>query len=205
MLPDYLRKLVDFFNEVSISEFPVDEFSLEYEVRILDINKQSMVEKIISLSGAELVNHEMLQRRYIFDYPNGMLRENGSWVRLRSAGREKIELTLKKRGSGSDFEKTVLVSGFEETKTRLETSGLMVMGYQENIRTTFKMGEIIFDLDTWPLINPYLEIEAPSKEMVLEGVLLLGFTEADVTHLVGEALFRHYGIDLASIKELKFD
>ncbi len=205
MLPDYLRRLVDFFNEVSISECSVDEFSPEYEVRILDIDKQGMIEKIISLNGAELVNNEMLQRRYIFDYPNGTLRENSSWVRLRSVGREEIELTLKKRGSGSDFEKTVLVSGFEETKVRLEAFGLVVTGYQENIRTTFKVGKIIFDLDTWPMINPYIEIEAPSKEMVLEGVLLLGFTEADATHLVGEALFRHYGIDLASIKELSFD
>jgi len=87
----------------------------------------------------------------------------------------------------------------------LENFGLVVNLYQENKRMTFVKDKIVFDIDTWPLINPFVEIEAPTERLVISGVYMLGFKDFDISLLAGEKLFSHYGIDLNSIKELKFD
>ena len=40
-------------------------------------------------------------------------------------------------------------------------------------------GDIEFDIDTWPQLNPYLEIEAPSWGKIDEAIKMLGLNIKD--------------------------
>jgi len=175
----------------------------EYELRILNINKKEVIKRL-EKKGAKLVHPEVLQKRYIFDFPNSRLRKLNAWIRLREIDRKKVELTFKKRGLKEDEEITLFLDNFEKAKLFLERVGLVAESYQENKRIRYKYNDIIFDIDTWPLINPYLEIESTSRKKNLDGVKLLGFNKRDAVSLAGEELFSYYGINLRKIKELKF-
>lgn len=59
-------------------------------------------------------------------------------------------------------------------------------------------------IDSWPLIPPYMEIEAESKDRVIQTAELLGFDESDLTTEGSHAVYRRYGIDLAAIPDLRF-
>lgn len=56
------------------------------------------------------------------------------------------------------------------------------------------------------MIPPHLEIEAKSEEDVLKAITLLGWSVDDVTTQDIDAVYsKIYGIDLDSIKMLKFN
>jgi adenylate cyclase, class 2 len=59
-------------------------------------------------------------------------------------------------------------------------------------------------IDSWPLIPPYMEIEAESKDRVIQTAKLLGFDESDLTTEGSHAVYRRDGIDLAAIPALRF-
>jgi adenylate cyclase, class 2 len=60
------------------------------------------------------------------------------------------------------------------------------------------------ELDEWPLIPPYLEIEGPAKDDVLRAAALLGFSEDRLTGENTLKVYARYGIDLQAIPDLRF-
>jgi len=77
--------------------------------------------------------------------------------------------------------------------------------YQENKRSQFLLDGIEFNLDYWPLIPPFLEIEGASEEKVMDGLRLLGLENEEHGHFGLINIYNKYGIDIHSYKELKFD
>ncbi len=62
------------------------------------------------------------------------------------------------------------------------------------------------DIDTWPLIPTYAEVEGSSESEVLDTLKLLNVNMDDVTTLDVASIYKDiYSIDLLSIKELRFD
>ena len=105
---------------------------IEYEVRVLEINKEEIQNKLNEL-GATLVE-DVFQRRYVYDFnpvnPN-------KWIRLRTNGK-KTTLTIKevvdKNKIGGTKELEVEVSDFELTNIALNELGFKHRNYQENKR-----------------------------------------------------------------------
>ncbi|MFD6107437.1 hypothetical protein ACFWFQ_32780, partial [Nocardia salmonicida] len=60
------------------------------------------------------------------------------------------------------------------------------------------------ELDTWPGIPTYLEIEAATKSDVVRIAELLGYTESDLTGENTIKIYARHGIDLNTIRELRF-
>ncbi len=172
----------------------------EFETRILNINKEAIISKLETI-GAEIKQEEVLQKRYIFE--NQDLIAKNAWIRLRLVD-GKAELTYKQRETGGDIEHSTNIDNVEATIELLQSIGLNLSGYQENKRLKYVLKNITFDIDTWPMIDPYIEIEAESQTEVERGVALLGYGMDDCTDLVGDKLYNHFGIDLKQIKELKF-
>jgi adenylate cyclase class 2 len=54
------------------------------------------------------------------------------------------------------------------------------------------------------MIAPYLEIEADSKEHVIETAQLLGYQEEQLTGENTVKIYARYGIDLDNISDLRF-
>ena len=80
------------------------------------------------------------------------------------AGMEEIETVV------DDFDKTCLI---------IERLGLVEKFYLENNRRRWKKGAVEFDIDFWPALEPYLEIEGPSMEAIDAAARELGFDPAD--------------------------
>lgn len=55
----------------------------EYEVRILNINKEEVIKKLENLNAS--FEWDALQKRYVYDF-NPKL--NGKWIRLRTNGKK---------------------------------------------------------------------------------------------------------------------
>jgi len=69
-----------------------------------------------------------------------------------------------------------VVSDFDETKAIMEAMGITFVTFQESRRETWKLGEVEVVLDEWPWLDPYIEIEGESEELVKEAAAQLGFS-----------------------------
>jgi len=174
----------------------------EYEIRVLEINKEQIIKKLESLESKKI--GEFNQKRYVYDLKPA---EENKWIRLRTNG-EKTTLTYKDIESNTidgTKEVEIEVDDFENANEFLERIGFKNKGYQENKRIQYLLQGVEVDIDAWPMIPTYLEIEGESEEQVIRIQKLLGIDECKVTTLNCNDIYKQiYNIDISKIKELKF-
>ena len=137
---------------------------IEFEAKFTNIDKDDVRSKLKNI-GATLVRPEFLMRRMNFDPP---VKINGGGLRVRDEG-DKVTLSLKIDAGDKihdQKESQVVISSFEMGCEILESMGARNKAYQETKREIWKLGEVEFDIDTWPGLNPFLEIEAPNEPTV---------------------------------------
>lgn len=175
----------------------------EYECRVLNIDLDALVSKLESLDAEN--KGEKFQKRYVYDF-NPV--EKNAWIRLRTNG-DKVTLTIKeikdKNSISGTEELEIGVTDFEATNQILERLGYHHRNYQENKRWSFVLNGVKIDIDSWPLIPTYAEIEGSSESEVLDTLKLLDIDRDCITTLDVESIYQSYGIDLLKIEELKFD
>ena len=174
---------------------------IEYEGRILEIDSKKLEEKLKELDA--VYKGEIDQKRYVYDVKP---KQEGKWIRLRKAN-ETITLTIKdivSKTIDGTKELEIKVDSFENTNLLLEEIGYFNKGYQENKRKRYYLDEVEIDIDDWPLIPTYVEIEGKSEEAVMNVIEKLGFNKDDVVTLSVNDIYRKYGYELDDIKELKF-
>ena len=94
---------------------------------------------------------------------------------------------------------------FSPTIASLNKIGFMPRNYQENKRIQYTLDNVEIDIDTWPMIPTYLEIEGNSEEEVNNMVKKLGLSNLKITTLNCDDIYREfYNIDISKIEELKF-
>ena len=174
----------------------------EIEERILEIDTNKVIKKLEELGATK--KGEWFQKRYTYDFTPK--REN-QWLRLRTNG-EETTLTYKNvetREIDGTKELEIEVSDFEGTNKFLEILGYKYRNYQENKRIRYYLNDVEIDIDTWPMIPTYMELEGPSVEKVKEVEDLLEVDKSKITTLFADEIYdKYYGIDVLSIKELKF-
>jgi len=174
----------------------------EYEIRVLEINKEEIINKLESLGAVKKGAFE--QKRYVYDLKPA---ENGKWIRLRTNGKT-TTLTYKDVVSNTidgTKEIEIEVDNFEKTNEFLEKIGFKNRSYQENSRIHYILNNVEIDIDSWPMIPTYLEIEGNSEQEVIEMQNLLEVDTSKSTTLNCDDIYRQiYGIDISKIKELKF-
>lgn len=174
---------------------------IEHEAKILDIAPDATERLILDKGGQKLGDRFM--RRYVYDITPG---DQSKWIRLRDTGDE-ITLTVKQITSDAidgTHEIEVGVDDFAATNALLGVMGFTAKSYQETKRTSFILDGAQVEIDTWPQIPPYLEIEAGSKDEVVRVAGLLGYTEADLTGENTIKIYARYGIDLNTVPALRF-
>jgi len=107
-------------------------------------------------------------------------------------------------GIDGTTETEVAVGDFETTNELLQQIGFHPKSYQENHRTSFELQGADLELDQWPLIPPYLEIEGHSRNHVLEVANALNISEHQLTGENTTKVYARYGIDLTTIPNLRF-
>lgn len=174
----------------------------EYEIRVLEISKEEIIKKIEEIGGIK--QGEYNQKRYVYDL-NPI--QKGKWIRLRTNGKA-TTLTYKDIISNTidgTKEVEIVVDDFEKTNELLEKIGFSSRSYQENNRIQYMLDDVEIDIDSWPVIPTYLEIEGKSEEDVLKILNLLKIDKSKITTLNCDDIYKQiYNIDISKIKELKF-
>ena len=175
----------------------------EFEARVLDINKELVIKKLEELGAKKIAEFDYKRRVYNFNPPT-----DHKWIRLRTDG-NKTTLTIKKIENLSidgTKEMEIEVSNFEEANRMLEELGYRAHTYQENKRIRYVLNDVELDIDSWPYIPTYLEIEGKSEEAVKSMINLLEVDEEKVTSLDVQGVFKEfYNIDIADVPVVKFD
>lgn len=134
----------------------------EFEIRVLEINDEEIIEKLEKLGATKIGEYD--QKRYVYDL---IPKNNGKWIRLRTNG-EKTTLAYKDVISDIiDGTKEIKfeVRDFDEAKEFMERIGIKHRSYQENKRIQYYLFDgVEIDIDTWPMIPTYLEIEGKSEK-----------------------------------------
>ncbi len=173
----------------------------EFEIRILEINPEIIIKKLEKLGAKKIIERNM--KRMVYDFKP---KQKGKWIRLRDDG-QKNTITVKEITNDSvsgtkEFE--IEIESFEKGKELLEKLEYKPKAYQENKRTSYELDKTEIDIDAWPKIPPYLEIESDSEKKVWETVKKLGYKKEQTTGINNIKIYEKYGIDLEKIRELKF-
>lgn len=176
--------------------------NIEIEERILEIDIDNVIKKLELLNAVKV--GQWHQKRYVYDFTPK--REN-EWIRLRSNG-EKTTLTYKNIENNSingTKELEIEVSDFDKTNELLNVLGYKSKAYQENKRVRYILNDVEIDIDSWPLIPAYMELEGNSIEAIKKVEELLEVNTSKVTTLNCQDIYKQiYSIDIDKISELKF-
>lgn len=176
----------------------------EIETRFLDINKDVFVGKLNSL-GAVDKGEEKLEEM-IFHPADMSWVGKGKFIRLRKT-KGKIKLTYKENvGQTVDSAQEIEleVSDLEKCSEFFNKIGLVQMRRLEKYRHTFELGDTTIDIDTWPKIPVYAEMEGPSVESLKEACGKLGMDWEKRFDAGARGVFRRYGYDLDNITVITF-
>lgn len=176
---------------------------VEYEIRVLDIDIDTIVKKLEQLGAKR--TEEMDYKRYTFYTKN---RIDTEWIRLRTDGRNTTITykNIKDNTVDGTEELEVEVEDFDKTKEMIELMGLEFKGYQENRRIRYVLNGVEIDIDSWPLIPTYLEIEGKNEKEVMQMVELLDVDKEKLTALNCAYIYKEiYGIDVSKIKSNTFE
>ena len=175
----------------------------EYEIRILEVDVEKITQKLEEI-GAEKIG-DWLQKRYVYDM---IPKKENQWIRLRTNG-EKTTLTYKnveKDTIDGTKELEIVVNDFEKTNEILEILGYKNKGYQENRRIRYILNGVEIDIDSWPMIPTYMEIEGKNEYEVMNTLSRLGIEENKVCTLNCEDIYKKvYNINIDEIKRLTFE
>ncbi len=177
--------------------------NIEYEIKVLEIDVNNLREKLDKL-GAKKEEKFFKIWSYKIDDENSKEEEH---IRLRDEG-NKITLAYKKK-SGSGIDKTeeieFEVSNFEKANQFLSKFRFNGIYYQERKRELYVLEDIEFAIDFWPKIPAFLEVESSSAEKVYKGLKFLNLEQKDEGNLSIVEVYKKYGLDIHSFKELKFE
>jgi adenylate cyclase class 2 len=178
----------------------------EIECRFLEIDKEDLVRRLLDL-GAHDEGENMLSETIIYDV-EGKWRDSNKFIRLRKVG-DKIKLSYKEHRKhtidGAD-EIEFEVNDFKKPELLFEKLGLVAYRHQQKYRHTLELNGVTFDIDTWPKIPVYVEIEGSSEEAIRKAAEAVGFNwDNAVFHDAAWVIENKYNIPVRSMKWFTFD
>ena len=174
---------------------------IEFEVKFY-IDLESFCQKLQKLN-VECIKKKTLMKRLIFEAPGA----KNSQIRVRDEGNE-IRLSYKSYDASKMIdslqEVDVLVDDFDKTCEILTLLGLKKMRYVQNYREVFRFDECFLMIDQWPALEPLVEIEGPSKEVVEKVVSSLGFAMDNAMYGPTSKLYEQvYGISREQFEKIE--
>lgn len=178
----------------------------ETEVRFLEINKDALIKKLTAL-GAVDKGEVMLEEVIIYDKDLKYL-ESRQIIRLRKNG-DKIELTYKHHNGmdkGEAVEIELEVNDLNAAVSFFEAIGFVAYRRQQKKRHSFELNGVKFDIDTWPRIPTYIELEGESLEQLKGAAKSIGLDWSKVIFLDARAVIEDvYNIPVGKMRWFTFE
>jgi predicted adenylyl cyclase CyaB len=150
---------------------------IEIEIKVLEINKEEMIDKLIHLGAKKVLDEDV--EAYYYDGNN---LKKGQVLRLRKIGNKNF-LTFKKKIHDKEISKReeheIEISDLNKMHEILKNLNFNVIEKVNKHRTSYKIQETLFEIDEFKNENiPCLmEIESISKKKIMEFVKLLNIDE----------------------------
>lgn len=171
----------------------------EIETKVLGIDGAEIAKKLTAL-GAQKIK----ETRLIVDWYRikGIKEGEDPWfLRIRSNSEGKHEVTWKAKSdiigtARKHKEINFNIAEPEKLSDLFEELGLEKYAHQEKDRLSFTLKDWQFDIDQYPKMPAYLEIEGTSDESIREAMQMLGL-EKNATWAKGERILIQdtYGLD----------
>jgi adenylate cyclase class 2 len=173
---------------------------IEYEAVFTNIEPDSF-RAVLTSAGAELARAEYMQKRSAFNLPDSVVTHKG-WARVRDEG-DKITMSVKSiegEGIESQKESCVTVDSFKQAESLLTQLGCDRKAYQETKRELWMLDGVEVTIDTWPFLEPFVEVEGVSEAVVQAVAEKLGFDWSQAKFCAVDTLYSEkYGISTDQI------
>lgn len=174
---------------------------IEFEAKFF-IDSSELKQKVQDFGGL-CVRSNGLMRRFVF----GVSGKPNQWIRVRDEG-QYVTLTIKSfdptKGIDAVRELEIKVSDFDTTVQMLQVLGYEKSLYVENYREVWKLDDCLLMFDLWPGIDPFVEIEGPSKQSVEKVAELLGLKMEHAMYGPNRLLYeKAYGMSREEFQKLQ--
>jgi len=196
----------DLFDIVSENEKYIIKKEMESNLAFSDLfQKKIDFTKFDFFSSDKFIN---IVKKYSIN-PN-------KWIRIRTDGVTTTIATKHIKRDTSTFINEYDIDAVDETEMQIsdfnigielmKQLGYFFRNYQEKRRIMY-MSEngLEIDIDFWPMIPPYLEIEGKTEEDIYNMVNILGFKKNDVKIANTDDIYKIYGLNIYDFSELKFE
>jgi len=174
---------------------------IEYEATFENIDKDEVRDKLVK-AGAKLIKPETLYKRETF---KSKIDPINAWMRVRDEG-DKITMSHKvSTGDKIDDQKEICltVDNFENAVDFLDSLGYEKKAFQETKREIWNLEGVEITIDEWPFLEPFVEVEGESEEVVKMASEKIGFDYSTALFCaVGILYKRKYGMHPDEINNL---
>jgi len=181
----------------------------EIEVRFLEIDKEKLISRLLELGAKDY--GESLLNEVILDKGTDDWNQNATdnkFVRVRE-GHGKTYITYKHHqtlAADGTEEIELEINDFNKAVQFLEKVGLKICRHQQKLRHKFSLNGVVVDIDTWPKIPTYVELEGESEESLKEAAAILNLDWDKVVFKDAKKLIEeNYNIPIRNIKWFTFD
>lgn len=197
--------------EVSISKLKLLFFEID---NLLSEKEKIQLENIINIDNfTDLLEKEnlidILNKKELVNFLEKFHNNSKKWIRLRKTNK-KTTLTVKHILADNEtsiqqmLETEMVVPSIKEANEFLQALGYSYKCYQEKRRISYIFKNHEIDIDTWPGLSTYMEIEGESQGDLEEILNLLGYSMKDTVSCTVDEIYKNIGIDILNKRELKF-
>jgi adenylate cyclase class 2 len=164
----------------------------EIELKFFPVVKDEMRAKL-KAAGFTLARPEFLMKRVVFHIPDC----SDTWGRVRQES-DRVTMSIKQNtgyGLTDTKEVELAVDSFDNAIVFMEAAGFHRASYQETLREVWRNGDVEADMDQWPGLDPWIELESDSEDTIHETCKALGFDEKDAMYGSSDFVYEKvYGI-----------
>ncbi len=170
----------------------------EHEIKILDVNIDDLQARLVDLNAIKVFDDE--RTITVFDTENlAYINQKDKLIRITEEGTVKV--TMHVNQSKPEIKEGIKfkTSRMKETADFFHELGLDPICKVTSHRISYEIGQIDFDIDKFPLIPPFLEIDIEHLEKegwtVDQLLKALGLEENKVVVMGTEDIHKLYGIN----------
>ncbi|HEV7424253.1 MAG TPA: hypothetical protein VGO21_03625 [Candidatus Paceibacterota bacterium] len=173
---------------------------LEKEVKILDVVIEDLLSKFKELGAKEVFNDNRIITH--FDYHDGRLFKQKKVIKLTEEGKLKLSYSINTEHGKETIK--LFVSRKKEVLDFLNKLDLFPISESTSHRISFEWEGVDFDIDEFPQIPPFLEIDLGESKYEIKDVLTkLGLGKNENGEMGTPDIYKRYNLDYFKIFKIK--
>ena len=222
-LPTIYGRYVDILTQLNYPENKIKYETAIEKLKLLFFEIDNLLEKcqqeklnsILGVSNfSDLLNKnnllDNLNNKELIEFIKQFHNNPKKWIRVRKTN-DKTTIAVKHILAENNTklqqmsENEIEVSSIKDANLLLESLGFVHKSYQEKERITYFLDGHEIDIDTWPGIPTYFEIEGESEEDLAQIIEKIGFSMSDTVSCTADEVYEKYGKSMFDERELKFN